>query len=121
MSSDSFALGRRRWGLTGENLDHLLADPRQVSAQADEDLGRHALTFAYETQEDVLGTDAVVPRLERLTQGQLEDLLGPGCKGWRADGRRARRPDGLFYPLPDVIKAHAQLAERFGGHSVALA
>ena len=57
MSSDSFALGRRKWGLTGENLDHLLADPRQVSAQADEDLGRHALTFVYETQEDVLGNE----------------------------------------------------------------
>ena len=73
LQSDSFALGRRKWGLTGENLDH-------------------ALTFGYETQEDVLGTDVVVPQLERLTQGQLEDLLGPGCKGWRADGRRAAGP-----------------------------
>ena len=53
-------------GLTyaaGEDLDHLLADPAEVRAQLDQHLGRHALTLADETEQDVLGADVVVAEL----------------------------------------------------------
>ena len=49
---------------------------REVGAQLDQDLGRHALALPDEAEEDVLRTDVVVAQLERLAQRELEDLLG---------------------------------------------
>ena len=64
-----------------EQLDDLLADAREVGAEALEHLGRHALAFADEAEQHVLGADVAVAELERLTQGELEHLLRPGVNG----------------------------------------
>ena len=59
-----------------EELDDLLADAGQIGAELDEHLGGHALALTDEAQQDVLGTDVVVAELQRLPQGEFEDLLG---------------------------------------------
>ena len=40
--------------------------------------GRYSSAFSNNGEEDVLGPDVVVPEGQRLAQGQLHDLLGPG-------------------------------------------
>ncbi len=64
--------------VAGQQLDDLLADAREIGAELHEDLGRDALTFADQPEEDVLGADVVVAELERLPQRELEDLLRGG-------------------------------------------
>ena len=64
-----------------QQLDDLLADPGQVGAELDEDLGGDALALADEAEQDVLGADVVVAELQGLAERQLEDLLGPRGEG----------------------------------------
>ena len=74
--------GRRLLALeAGEQLDDLLADPVEVGAELDEHLGGDALALADQAEQDVLGADVVVTELQRLAQGQLEDLLGARGEG----------------------------------------
>src|ERR1017187_4513441 len=61
--------------VTVQQLDHLLADPAEVSAQLDEHLRGHALALTDEAKQDVLGTDVVMAELQRLAQRQLKNLL----------------------------------------------
>ena len=67
----------RRALVAREQLDDLLADPRQVGAELHEHLGGDALALTDEAEQDVLGADVVVAELQRLAERQLEDLLGP--------------------------------------------
>jgi hypothetical protein len=67
-------------GVAGQQLDDLLADPRQVAAQPDQHLGGHPLTLADQPEQDVLGPDVVVAQLLSLTKRQLQDLLGSGSE-----------------------------------------
>src|SRR5690606_19152424 len=68
--------GLARAGVARQELDDLLAHPRQVCAQLHQHLGGHALALTDEAEEDVLGADVVVAELERLAERQLQDLLG---------------------------------------------
>src|SRR5690606_24501388 len=63
--------------VTGQQLDDLLADPVEVGAELDQNLGRDALTLPDQAEQDVLGPDVVVAELQRLAQAQLQHLLGP--------------------------------------------
>ena len=79
---------RRRPGRRGllalvsvQQLDHLLADTVQVGTELDQHLRGHPIALADEAQQDVLGPDVVVTELQRLTQGQLQHLLGARSKG----------------------------------------
>ena len=68
-----------RWLLVfvaAEQLNDLLAHGRQVRAKLAEHLGGNALALADQAEQDVLGADVVVAKLQRLAQGQLEHLLG---------------------------------------------
>ena len=90
------ALGRALLGagVAGQELDDLLADAREVGAELHEHLRGDALALADQPEEDVLGADVVVSELQRLAEGELEDLL-------RA-GRERDVPDGAEPPWPMI-------------------
>jgi hypothetical protein len=100
--------------VAGEQLDDLLADPGQVGAEALQHLGGHALALAHQAEQHVLGPDVAVAELQRLAQGQLEDLLRPGGEGRGAGGRRAGQADGLLDLLPHGLQRDAQRLQRLG-------
>ena len=113
--------GRRLRGALGtgagalvarQQLDHLLADPGQVGAELDEHLGGDALALADESEQDVLGADVVVAELQRLAQGQLEDLLGPRRERDVPGRRRAALADHLFDLAADRFQGDAEALER---------
>src|SRR5690606_18261384 len=62
--------------VTVQQLDDLLAHTVQVGAELHQNLGGDALALTDQSQQDVLGADVVVAELPRLTQSQLEHLLG---------------------------------------------
>jgi hypothetical protein len=62
-------------GVTGKELDDLLAHTTEIGAELYEHLSGNAFTFADEPKQDVLGTDVVVAELQSLAERQLEDLL----------------------------------------------
>src|SRR5699024_9989084 len=80
-----------------EQLDDLLAHTREVRAELDQHLRCHALALADEAEQDVLGADVVVAQLQRLTQAQLEHLLGAGGEGDVAAGRLLALADDLLH------------------------
>src|SRR5450631_2492645 len=100
--------------------DHLVADPFGVGTVVAQDADGDALVLlafavgiatraegagfvlGYEAEQDVLGTDVVVPEAQRFAQRQLEDLLGARCKRYLADGDLLAGADD-----PDHFGAHA--------------
>src|SRR5712691_8679445 len=101
----------RRWLLAlvaVEQLDNLLADPVQVSAQPDQHLRGHALALAGQPEQDVLGTDVVVAKLQRLAQRQLKDLLRARSERNMARRRLLALPDDLLNLLAYRFQADAQ-------------
>src|ERR1700730_4419890 len=103
-----------------EQMDHLLPDSVQVGAKPDEHLTGYSLALADQAEQDVLGADVIVAELERLTQRQLQHLLGPGSE---RDVPRRR----LLAPannLPDLLahrlQVEAQRLQRVGGNALAL-
>ena len=107
-------------GVAGQQLDDLLADPGQVGAQLHQHLGGHALALTDEAEEDVLGADVVVAELQRLAQGQLEDLLGAGRERDVAAGRRSALADDLLDLGAHRLQGDPELLERLGGDALAL-
>ena len=112
--------GTARALVARQELDDLLADPREVGAQLDQHLGRDALALADEAEEDVLGADVVVAELQRLAQRQLEDLLGAGRERDVPRGRRAALADDLLDLLAYGLEADAQRLERLGRDTLTL-
>ena len=107
-------------GVAGEELDDLLADPRQVGAELDQHLGGDALALADEAEQDVLGADVVVAELQRLAERQLEDLLGPRGEGDVAGRRGTALADDLLDLLAHGLEGDAERLERLGGDALAL-
>ena len=60
----------------GEHADDLVADLLRVRVEVDEDARCDALVLAHEAEQDVLGADVVVAQAQRLSQRELEHLLG---------------------------------------------
>src|SRR5699024_10188136 len=54
--------------VTGEQLNNCLAYSIEVGAQLHQYLRGNAFAFTDQTQQDVLGTDVVMPQLQRFTQ-----------------------------------------------------
>ena len=106
--------------VAGQQLDDLLADPRQVGTQADQHLGRHALALADQAEEHVLGADVVVAELQGLAQRQLQDLLGPGRERRGAGRGRPGRADRLLHLLAHCFQADPEGLERLGRHALTL-
>jgi hypothetical protein len=71
----------RRPAGAGEHADDLVADLLGVGVEVEEDAGGDALVLPDQAEQDVLGADVVVPKAERLAEGELEDLLRAGREG----------------------------------------
>ena len=97
-----------------EELDDLLADAGQIGAELDEHLGGHALALTDEAQQDVLGADVVVAELQRLAQGEFEDLLGARGERDVARRRRATLADDLLDLAADRFERDAEAFQRLG-------
>ena len=106
--------------VAGQQLDDLLADPVEVGAELDEDLGGDALALADEAEQDVLGPDVVVAELQRLAQAQLEDLLRPGGEGDVTARGLLALADDLLDLLADGVQRDAQGLQRLGRDAFAL-
>src|SRR5207247_1777943 len=65
----------------GEHTDDLVADLLRVGVEVEQDACRNALVLAHEPEEDVLGSDVVVPEREGLAERELQDLLGARGEG----------------------------------------
>jgi hypothetical protein len=107
-------------GVAGQQLDDLLTHPGQVGPELDEDLGGHALALTDEAEQDVLGPDVVVPELERLTERQLEDLLGPWSEGDVTGRGRLTLADDLLDLRSHGLQGDAQRLKRLGGDAFTL-
>ena len=106
--------------IRGQQVDHLLADPVQVRAQPDQDLGGHAVALADQAEQDVLGADVVVVQLERLAQRQLQHLLGPRRERNVPRRRLLALADDFLDLTTDHVQADAQRLQRFGRGALAL-
>jgi hypothetical protein len=106
--------------VTGQELDDLLAHPRKVGAERHENLRGDAFTLTDEAQQQVLGTDVVVPELQRLPQRQLQNLLGAGRERRRAGSSRAGWTDGLLDLLTHCLEGDPERLERLGRDALAL-
>ena len=51
-----------------EQIHHVAANAGKIAPETDQHLGGHALTFAHQAQQDVLGADVVVTELQSLPQ-----------------------------------------------------
>ena len=112
--------GQPRAGVAREQLDDLLAHPRQVGAELHQDLGGDALALADQAEQDVLGADVVVAELQRLAQRQLEHLLGPRRERDVARRRRAALADDLLDLAAHRLEGDAQRLEGLGGDPLTL-
>src|SRR5205823_7660353 len=77
----------------GEHADDLVADLLRVGVEVEQDARRDALVLAHEAEQDVLGPDVVVAQRERLSQRELEDLLGARGERDLAGGDLLTGPD----------------------------
>jgi fatty-acyl-CoA synthase len=103
-----------------QQLDDLLAQLVQFGAQPDQHLRGHAVTLTDQAQQDVLGADVALAELQRLTQRELQYLLGPGRER-DVPGRRLLAPaDDLLDLLPHGIQADLQRLQRPGRDTFAL-
>ena len=103
-----------------QQLDHLLPDPVQVGPEPDQDLCGNALAFPDEPQQDVLGTDVVVAKLQRLAQRELKDLLGPRRERYVTRWRLLALADDLFNLLSHRFEAYPERFKRLGSYALAL-
>ena len=91
-----------------QQLGHLAPDPAVIAAQGGQDLGCYAVALADQAEQDVLGPDVVVAELQRLAQGELQDLLGPrGERDVPGRGLAAAAHDADD-PLPHRLLVDAQ-------------
>src|SRR5207248_1851361 len=76
-----------------EHPDDFVADLFGVGVEVEQDARRDALVLAHEAEQDVLGPDVVVAQRERLSQRELEDLLGARGERDLAGGDLLTGPD----------------------------
>ena len=93
----------------------------QVDIHLDEHLGAHALAFADQAEQDVLGADIAVTELQRLAQTQLQHLLGVRSKGNVPVGGGIAFADHLLDLLAGVVQGHSLGCERLGGDPLTFA
>ena len=103
-----------------QHLDDLLTDPAQVRAELVQHLRGDALTLAHQPQEEVLGPDVVVAKLQGLAQRQLQHLPGPRRKPALPGWRRLGGADDLLDLLADSFQADSQGLQRLRRDTLAL-
>ena len=107
-------------GIVGEQIDDFFANPREVGPQLGEHLGRHALAFADEPHQYVLGADVVVAELQSFSQREFQHFLSPGGERNVRAGLGLALADDLLHLRAHGLQGNAERLQSFGGHPVAL-
>ena len=89
-------------------MDDRLPHLGEVGAELLEDLGGDPFALADQPEKDVLGADVVVTELQRLAEGQLENLLGPGGEGDVPAGRLLALADDLHDLVTHAVEVDPQ-------------
>ena len=84
-----------------------------------QDLAGHALALTDQTEQDVLGADVVVPQLQRFTQRQLQDGLGPRGEGDVATGSLLPGADVFFDLSAHGFQGDAEALQSLGRDAIA--
>jgi hypothetical protein len=87
-----------------EHPHDLPADLVGIHIQVGKNAGSDALALPDQPEQDVLGADVVVPELQRLSEGELQDLL-------RARGERRLGPRTLLAVADDRLDLLAHLIQ----------
>jgi hypothetical protein len=82
-------------------------------------LGGDAFALANETEQDVLGADVVVTKLQRLAQREFEHLLGARSERDVTAGCLLALTDDLFDLFAHRLQRDVQRLERLGRHAFA--
>ena len=87
-----------------QHANDLGSDLGQIHTQILEHTGRNAFTFTDQAEQQMLGTDVVVPQLSGFFQGELEHPLSPWREG-DLNGHKARTSaDDLLHFNPGVLE-----------------
>src|SRR5262249_40275316 len=92
----------------------------EVGAELDQHLGGYALALPDQPEQDVLRADVVVTELQRLTQAQLQHLLGPRSEGDVTARGLLPLADDLLHLLAYALQGDPQALQSLGGHALAL-
>src|SRR5215469_855617 len=93
--------------------DHRRTESLKVDTAADEDLNPYALALAEQAEEQMLGPDVVVAKLQRLAQRELEYLLRSRSE-WNVPARNfplLAQADDLLDFEPSRVESDPQLLE----------
>ena len=104
----------------GQHADDLVADLLGVGVEVEQDPRGDALVLANEAEQDVLRADVVVAERERLSQRELQHLLGA-----RRERDLPRRDlvalaDDARHVGPDVLDGDVERVEHTGGEPLLL-
>src|SRR5215475_14355889 len=103
-----------------QQLDNLLAHAVEISAKPDKHLGRDAFALADQPEQDVLGADVIVTKLQCFTQRQLKDLLGPRRERDMPGRSLLALSDDLLDLLPHGLEADTKRFKCLSSDALAL-
>ena len=103
-----------------ELAEDFVARPFDVDVEVFEDLGGHAVAFAQEAEEDVLGTDVGVAERLGLLAGEGKDLFHAGCVRNVADHLGLGTGADLFFDLhAHRLEVEAHFGQNVDRHALA--
>ena len=103
-----------------QQLQDGVAHRVEVGAEPDEHLGGDTLTLPDEAEQQMLGADVGVVHLERLTQAELQHLLGTRGEGDVTGGGRRATADDLLDLGAHRLQRDPQRGEGLGGDAFPL-
>src|SRR3712207_1551025 len=104
----------------GQHPDDLVADLLGVGVEVEEDAGGDALVLPDQAEQDVLGADVVVAQAQRLTEGELEHLLGAWREGDLTGGDLFAGADDAHDLRAHTLDGDVQRLEDAGGEALFL-
>ena len=103
-----------------EQLVDLAANLLEVCAEVLEDVGRDALTFDEQAEQQVLRADVVVAHASRLFKGDLDDLLDARRRDDLLDDDALVATEHRLNRAAHLVDLHAEVIEDLGRKSLAL-
>src|SRR5690606_28118927 len=117
-----FPFGLLLLGMTAQELERLVAYFLAIDAHVGEHLGGNALSFADQSEQEMLGPDIVVAELARFIDGELQHSLGVRSERDLADGER---PAGLrhhaLHGMADRVEIESQIGQDGRGDPLSFA
>ena len=99
----------------------MLANLGQLSAQVDQDLGRHTLTLPDQSEQNVFGADVAVTEFLCLRDRQQQQLRGPRRERLRlVRGEGPSGTEGFGNLAPSSFKTDSQRVQCFGRYAFTL-